>query len=143
MKIYLDIYQQLLSCPAVPPETGGILGGKHGVVDQILFDQAKSIHDSGKYIPNVQYLNKMIDIWQIDGIEFYGMFHSHKMDWSTLSGDDKKYIRHIMESMPDVIHTLYFPLVFSGIGVKGFRAVRGVSGVYIMQDDINIIEKGV
>lgn len=139
MIIRRNIYCQLLQCPKVPPEIGGILGGEDGIISMAMFDKGK-MQDTGiKYIPNTKFLNNCIYNWKGKKISFYGFFHTHSPQWPNLSGDDKRYIETIMNSMPDEIETLYFPVVIPKDRILSFRAAKGQSNVYIIKDDIKII----
>jgi len=53
-----------LNCSTVPPEAGGILGEKNGIICYFIFDMALASTKCAVYIPNVNYiffLHKMID----------------------------------------------------------------------------------
>lgn len=93
-------------------ETGGIIGAKKDkIVSCVIFDQARQPDQHPCcYSPNVEFLNKCIEEWQNDSIQFLGVFHSHLGNTSTLSEMDMQYIRKIVDSMPDPIKQLYFPV---------------------------------
>ena len=54
--------------------------------------------------------NLLEKIRNIHGIEFLGIFHTHYYGVKTLSDADKDYMRRIMNSMPESIKILYFPV---------------------------------
>ena len=141
MKIQRGVYEQLLKCPQVPPETGGILGGNHSVIHTVRFDRG-ALHDPGvTYMPNTVFLNRCIKAWSTAGIDFYGIFHTHAQQWPTLSGADKGYVHKIMWALPSSVQELYFPLVFPGCTVKWFRAHKTPRNVYLSEIAVEIVEQ--
>lgn len=111
MKIYREVLHEVLdSMPVVPPEAGGIIGGKDGKVCIWAYD-AGCFEKGCAYWPDVDFLNSVIAIWMETGYEFIGILHVHFGGSKALSDGDKKYIEKIMESMPDSIERLYFPIV--------------------------------
>ena len=65
-----------MSIGTLPPETGGILGEKDGVVSCFYFDNhAESLADG--YSPNIEDLNFVISDWESKGVSFCGLIHSH------------------------------------------------------------------
>lgn len=139
MIIKKEIYELLLKCPQVPPEIGGILGGKDYIIDNMIADKGKQFTSGIKYVPNVDFINRTISTWNDSGIDFYGMFHTHSQRWTTLSCEDKKYIEVIMKAMPNEVESLFFPLVFPGCIVKAFRAVKNCGKIYIVEEETTII----
>lgn len=101
----------LKKLPCEPPEIGGILGGKNGVVTCHVLDYGKTGGSPCSYTPNIAYLNRKIEEWFKDGIEFMGIFHVHFGGAESLSPGDKLYIGQILEAMPEEINCLYFPVV--------------------------------
>ena len=140
MRISENIYKQLLNnCNPVPPESGGILGGKNGIITYLFFD-LHSTRYSSYYQPNIDNLNSCISEWNKKGIEFYGIFHTHASNWGSLSIADKEYINQIMLAMPPYINHLYFPLVFPKSSIKSFKVERLSSGIKIVSNPIKIIK---
>ena len=40
MKILKEVYEKMMACPGVPPESGGILGTSDGrIINHVLFDK--------------------------------------------------------------------------------------------------------
>lgn len=111
VKIYNDILNEIIKqMPIVPPEAGGIIGGKDGQV--CCWEYDKGYSEKGcSYSPNVNFLNKVIEEWIDKGYDFMGIFHVHFGGSKSLSDGDKNYIEKIMKAMPSVIEKLYFPIV--------------------------------
>lgn len=134
-----EVYEKLLQCPSVPPEIGGILGGKKCIIEKVIIDIGKNSNIGIKYIPDVLFLNSRIAEWSHCKVDFYGIFHTHSRRWTTLSFEDKKYIELIMRAMPDEVKELFFPLVIPKDIVKAFRAVKTDEKIDIIEEEINII----
>lgn len=141
MKISRSIYEQLLQLPKVPPEMGGILGSRSNKIDTMVLDINKPSYHSSIYVPNISFLNKCIAKWNEVGITFMGMFHTHALNWPNLSSEDRKYILHIMNAMPDWMDRLYFPLVFPSNFIKAFLAEKSEGKISITEDNVEIIEE--
>ncbi len=111
MKIYNEILNKIIKrMPLVPPEAGGIIGGKEGRV--CCWEYDKGYFEKGcAYSPNVNFLNEVIAEWIDKGYDFMGIFHVHFGGSKNLSGSDKEYIEKIMKAMPGSIEKLYFPIV--------------------------------
>lgn len=139
MIIKREAYEQMIHCPKVPPEVGGIMGGRDGIIDKIVIDEGELPNTGIKYIPNVQLMNQYIQKWYMEKINFFGMFHTHLPQWEILSHADKKYIKKIMNYMPSEIECLYFPLVFPDYMIKSFKAVRRNGKTYVVNDNIKIM----
>ena len=141
MKIFRSVYDRLVNLTApVPPETGGILGGKE---DTIAFYQSDTGNPDAKYpdiyFPNTAFLNRCIAQWQTRGISLLGIYHSHSINADCLSNGDKEYIRTIMYSLPPSIRSLYFPLVFPKNHIKAYRADISDHQLIIACEQIEII----
>lgn len=139
MKISQKIYEQLLRLPKVPPETGGILGSKHGVIDKMIPDSSRLSFSNGIYVPNVAFLNHCIEKWMQEKITFQGIFHTHALNWPELSTDDKAYIMEIMRVMPTTVTKLYFPLVFPSDFITAYLAVKENGQILIKKDVLEIV----
>jgi len=147
MKIIDAIYSRMINEMApVPPETGGIIGGHGDIVEYVCFD-TPNINGAAvnlppcRYIPNVGLLNEQIEEWRIQGIDFYGVFHTHSHSMHELSSGDKDYIMTIMKAMPEFVSELYFPLVLPGESMVSYIATRNDKGIFINGDTIERIEK--
>ena len=81
----------------VPPESGGILGGRNDVITNICLDKGILGKHPCSYTPDTRFLNQKIDQWAETGIQFMGMFHVHFGGTESLSEGDKEYIVRIME----------------------------------------------
>lgn len=143
MLITTSAYRKLLQIPQVPPETGGILGMRNGVIGEVYLDTVKPVLGRAMYVPDVDVLNRQIQVWQNNNVEFAGLFHSHLPDQKVLSGRDEMYVAEIMQSMPDTIQKLFFPIVIPGQAVIAFAAVRQNNhSVAIIRENVHLIETG-
>lgn len=123
LKIQKDIYNQMVStCPPLPPETGGILGGNNGIITHYFADIGSGGNAYDQYVPNVDYLNAKIEEWCILGISFYGIYHSHFPNGDALSTADIVYIERIMRAVGDAVKLLYFPIVLPKDKMVAYRA---------------------
>lgn len=130
----------LLHTPLVPPETGGILGGKNHIISDCVFDSGSNISNGYDiYAPDTKRLNRVIRKWSEIGIEFYGIFHSHFPNGTMLSNGDKRYVKRIVLNMPMGIDSLYFPIVFPQESMVVYRVDRQEHDVLIVHDQIEIL----
>ena len=140
VKIKKKIYHDILHAfPAVPPESGCILGSRDGIVEWFAYDSGSLIQDAAMYIPDTKWLNGIIDQWSGEQIEFCGLAHSHPDGQDSLSGSDTEYIDAIMRAMPGSINRLFFPLVFPGKKMIAFTAFRNRDKIEILFDEIIIL----
>lgn len=140
MKIQTELYNKILySFPQVPPEAGGILGIKDGIVCRFFFDRGESDMQNAIYTPQVSMLNHILAEWSWEKVQFAGMVHSHLPGAETLSMADKQYIEKVLLSMPRTIRFLYFPLVFPCVKMLPFIARKSGPSVIIEGDDIILI----
>ena len=140
MKIKKEIYSQIINrCPVVPPEVGGIIGMKNGVVSVVEFDFLNIIHDFAQYIPDTESINKTIRLWDKKGFDFCGMFHSHMYNQKTLSNEDKRYIEEIMRLMPEKTEVLYFPVIMPKQKIISYKAEKKNHSILILNDIIEIV----
>lgn len=105
------LLELLYSLPCELPEMGGIIGGTKKEITEYWIDAVQSDSCACKYTPNVGAINKKIEIWSKNNIDFYGLFHTHYFGVKTLSEGDVAYMRKIMNAMPSYIEMLYFPIV--------------------------------
>ena len=113
MKILRSVYEVIIdSVPKHMPETGGMLGGQDGTITTVVFDDGKT-DDFRRchYTPNVTKLNSCLLDWGKNGIEFFGLFHTHFYGVASLSDGDAAYIKEIIKAMPQSKKKLYFPIV--------------------------------
>ena len=116
------------------------MGSRDGnILSEIVFDEGVSASNNCTYSPNIIYLNKILTEWAVNEIRFEGVFHTHAPQWSTLSKQDENYIIYIYSTMPSYIKCLYFPIVFPGIGVRSYKAVRVCNEIKVVDDDVEII----
>lgn len=138
MRLLKSVYDMLLSCSPVPPESGGILGEKDGIVCAVCLDQANQVLTQAEYRPNVEYLNAVISGWERTGVDFAGLFHTHLSEQTSLSGSDRYYITQIMQALPSSTEKLFFPVVLPGIEVFSYMAFRKGGDILIREDIITI-----
>lgn len=124
MKIYRNILSEIVNTiPCVPPETGGLIGGKDGIVTCYILDKGTALSNGYDiYAPDTSLLNRTIQQWNRQGINLYGLFHSHFPDGTTLSDGDVKYIDNIMRAISQHFDYLYFPIVFPREKMIVYRA---------------------
>ena len=104
-----EIYDQILdTIAAQPPETGGVLGRKNGIICKYFYDGNADINQY-RYVPNVEKTNTILDQWLKDDIEFAGIIHSHSEDVNALSYADIHYARKILQE--NSLEYVIFPLV--------------------------------
>lgn len=140
MKIAQGIYNRILSkMPAVPPETGGIIGSVDDIICTAVFDMKNTETKSAVYVPDIYFLNKCISEWAENNIQFEGIFHSHPCGQNCLSDADKEYIFEIMRGLPENINRLYFPIVFPNQKIISFRAEKSDDNVRILNDNIVVV----
>lgn len=138
MQLTNDIYMSILNSPDCPPETGGILGGKHGVVTHIAIDMGLGDYD--RYTPDTSHLNSIIAKWAEQGISLLGIYHTHFDGGIQLSNGDIRYISEIMDRTDNGI-ALYFPIVLPGKSIIAYRAEKN-GELSIISDKVEIIKGG-
>ena len=140
MQIKREIYNSLLyDCPQAPPEVGGILGGNENIINIFFLDFSINSNENNCYIPNTKKLNSILSTWLDDGINFYGIFHTHFPYGYDLSNDDVKYIHQIMSTMPAYIKYLFFPVIIPNDGMVAFKVIKTSKAICIEQDTITLI----
>lgn len=63
----------LMFSPA-PPEQGGILGMKNGVISAFVLDNSEQKTESAEYSPNTQFLNRQIENGLMKELSFAGFY---------------------------------------------------------------------
>lgn len=93
-------------------ETGGILGAESDDTVSCVFADLPDSTAGCRfdYFPNTVFLNKQIEAWSENNIEFVGMFHTHFSGSKNLSAADSKYIEAIMNESRGITEYLYFPV---------------------------------
>jgi hypothetical protein len=111
MRVKKGIYNKLINEISMPPpEMGGILGMKNKVVSEMYIDTTNMCMDKALYIPDVERLNNVIEVWDKQKISFAGIFHSH-MNEEKLSKADIEYISKVMDCLPENMYEMFFPVV--------------------------------
>ena len=99
MKITEEIRTQLLNCPIVPPECGGIIGSDRGdIITHVFLDQGCPPEAGVMYIPDIQPLNQTIEQWRAGGIQFRCVLKNIH-----------KYFRHVLQKFfpRDIIEKVF------------------------------------
>lgn len=140
MTICEHVYIQMKKyIPDVPPEMGGLIGGRNGVITTVAFDRGIS-GSMCSYMPDVYRMNRMIKRWELKNIEFLGIFHTHFWGIRTLSKSDKEYMVQILNAMPENITQLYFPVfVLPERNLTPYVAKRLKPDVLIQEEELIII----
>ena len=140
MIISRKIYEEMIRLPMVPPEIGGILGEKEGIICYSFLDQTTQSAERAIYCPNTQILNHVINEWNEKQIRFAGFFHTHLPEQIKLSNADRGYIDKIVEAFSETCEHLYFPIVIPGIKVLSYNAVRENGSTLVFEDKLTIYE---
>ena len=120
------------------PEIGGILGGNDRIIYKFELDKGLGYERNFCYYPNPRRLNNILTEWCKNGIEFYGIIHSHPHNQYTLSNGDLRYISTILEYMPKSIPWLYFPLILDSKEIISFKACITSKKLVINRDKVYI-----
>ena len=141
MNINKNVYEEVKNAYSIPPpEHGGILGVKNGIIYKYYHDGSSNATDRATYEPDVNLLNQKIEEWSEFGIQFAGIVHSHLLGQNTLSSGDKEYIKTLFNALPGWINELYFPIIIpEAKQVISFVAKRKDENVIVQQDEIHII----
>lgn len=143
MIITNEAYLKMINSPVVPPETGGIMGSKNGIICEYFFDRGILNSNFAIYSPDINNLNKQILVWESKNIVFSGFSHTHPIGQQTLSDDDIVYIKSIMINMPDNINSLYFPIIIPRLKIFPYIAVWNNNCFSIFKSKLKIIYKEV
>ena len=112
MPISAGVYSVILEHPYPGHETGGLLGGKNGIIENVLLDQGiQSDQEKHQYEPDVERFNKQLIQWSASEIEFMGIFHTHAANYCFLSEEDRNYIKKIAAACKGDGRVLYFPIL--------------------------------
>ena len=140
LKIKQNIYYSLFNdTRPAPPETGGILGGKNGLVTCFFADEGEISNEFNRYCPDTNKLNKILSVWDKNNIDFMGIYHSHPCNQCQLSAADIHYINTIMKSLSNIKRELYFPLIIPQNKFVSFCAVNIAGEINIFQTAIKIL----
>ncbi len=142
LRIYESVCNAILSgCPSVPPESGGFLGSKAGIICAFEFDNGLFTDNQGTYRPNYELLLRTASLWDRKNIKFRGIFHTHLRTQETLSSDDKEFIKAIMKENRNNFKTMYFPLVIPREKIIMFMALNSPLGFIIKKINYTIIKE--
>ena len=143
MRIKRSVYRTILrTVPSVPPETGGILGSRNGIVAAVCFDAGPpaSLPECAVYRPNTERLNHQIAVWAQEGLSFCGIFHSHLPHEHGLSSGDLVYIQSIFQNCKQ-LSELYVPLVIPETRLIPFLAFRNGTDIRIVSENLDFEEE--
>ena len=142
MIITASVYDKVnRSVSGNPPEIGGIIGSSdNNIINEVVVDfPTFPVEMHCSYTPNVDFLNKCIEIWSKNGICFKGIFHTHFMGIKSLSIADKRYIKVIMSSMTKEIEYLYFPIfILPNREFSVYVARKHFNDIQILPDEVII-----
>lgn len=143
MKIKSSVYNAIFeNMPYAFHETGGILGGKDGIITEQYTDVGNPSERACCYAPNVSLLDSVILGWQSRGTDFMGLYHTHFGGAETLSEGDTDYIIRIMQAMPDNIVSLYFPIIIvPEMQIIPYMAERKDNSFSISRQDLLVIQE--
>lgn len=140
MKILANVLNYIINFySTVPPESGGILGGTQNTITEYYHDNSIQSDMIAEYIPNIFHLNIKIHTWYKNGIEFYGLIHSHPSAEDTLSSSDIDYITNIMKAIPETNLSLYFPIIIPHQKIIPYIAQKKDNNIKISKDILQII----
>lgn len=122
-----------------PPERGGILGMKDGIICAFIPDRSEQETERAIYYPDVQFLNRCIENWAKEGIMFCGVIHSHPSGQTTLSGSDMEYIEELYRVNPNLEKT-YFPLVLDGCDMMIYSVEKRDNKLFTTRVQIEIVD---
>lgn len=128
----------LMFSPA-PPEQGGILGMKNGVISAFVLDNSEQKTESAEYSPNTQFLNRQIEKWADEGIEFCGILHSHPSGQTILSGSDMEYIKELYH-VNLWLEKTYFPLIIDGYDMIVYAVEKSNGKIEVKRTQPEIID---
>lgn len=138
MQITSSAYESILSAfPAAPPEHGGIIGGRNGIVSEFCHDSSTGPLYQAIYEPDAALLNETIEEWHRSGIECYGVIHSHPEGQNALSEGDLKFIASVMAHM-ETGEKLYFPVVLPG-KIIPYSALKTEDSMTLTKEFIDIL----
>ena len=143
VKIQKETCEEILSrySPA-PPEEGGILGMRGGVICRYVHDVSRPVTDRAVYVPDTAFLNRCIAGWFDEGIDFCGIAHSHPAGQDTLSSGDLAYIEKLYRANGQ-LGTLYFPLILGGRDMPVFAACMQNGQLMTGKAAVEIVDGGI
>lgn len=142
MKILRKVYSQILNeIPDYSFETGGILGGRDGVIEKFMFD--KGLHQLEQrccYVPDTIMINQRIEDWSYDQVDFYGIWHTHFGGSINLSKGDIKYIKNILCAVYPEKRGLYFPIILiPERKIEAYYCILCDQEIQIKKENIRIV----
>lgn len=94
------------------PEQGGVLGiSNSGVISHFYFDHS-AVKTGATYSPDLAGIRPVLAYWDMEGVRFCGMIHSHPGNFSTPSTGDLIYAERILKAMPRTLRgIMHMPIV--------------------------------
>lgn len=140
MKIKTGLKEVILShYSIVPPEQGGILGMKNGIVCSYIHDITTSKSECAVYRPNNSLLNNCIEKWANEAIDFCGIVHSHPNGQDVLSSGDMEYINKLYDMNPH-LKKAYFPLVLNGQSLIVYAVEKIGNSLMLSQESVEQVK---
>ena len=134
LKIKQEIYSKLFKLKKAPPESGGILGWRNGIICKYTFDYGLELGDF--YVPNTEYLNRIISLWQNEGISTLAIYHTHPHGYDELSPVDIQYASNLLEFCS--ISNFYFFIVIPQESIFAYKASMIKGHIEITEEEISI-----
>lgn len=136
MKIKSEIFRQITTQNFIK-ETCGLLGGVNGTVK---YHYQSSTHKDERcacYLEG-EKIGEIITQWRRNGIDFYGIYHTHPVCDDRLSSQDITYIKAIMASLPEIMKYLYFPVILPNKKMTVYKAVNNGQIIIIKEPVIQV-----
>lgn len=122
MKITSEVFMQITTQSFIK-EVCGLLGGVNGTVK---YHYQNSTHKDGRCVCYLEgeKIDKVIAQWQRNGIEFYGIYHTHPICDDRLSPQDISYITAVMDALSQDVEYLYFPVILPNKKMTAYKVVN-------------------
>lgn len=137
--LYFKILSYYLTDQLDPPEQGGIIGMKSGVICEYAHDIKLAGVYEVSYVPDTRSLNKIIEEWYKNGIDFAGIIHSHPDGKESLSIGDMNYAKLLFDCNSE-LDFAYFPIVCRN-RIIPFKIVKIDNKLECFVEDVIIIEE--
>lgn len=130
----------------LPPETGGMLGGRDGVITEFYFDGTAE-RSGVTYSPNAARLNQLLQRqWSGDGIELLGFIHSHPNGMPRPSHGDLVYAKAILAANRNRTEILLSIVTFtaaSALGIAVHAVVRDGLNVRVEERQLRVVNDAI
>lgn len=140
MLITKSVYKKIInSYHTAPPENGGILGEKNGIICAYVHDQKIQTREAAIYEPDIEFLNEQIEKWAEQSIMFAGIIHSHMVGQESLSVADIEYAEKMFWANPG-LRKMFFPLIIPGHDIFVYE-IRTEKDKVIVETDSLVVQK--